>query len=30
VIGFDLAPNQDVPGRIAATGFFDERWRLKP
>lgn len=29
VIGFDLAPNQDVPGRIVATDFFDERWQLK-
>jgi hypothetical protein len=29
VIGFDVAPNQDAAGRIAATGFFDERWKLK-
>ena len=30
VIGLDVAPNQDVPGRIVATDFFDERWLLKP
>lgn len=30
VIGFETAPNQDAAGKIAATGFFDERWKLKP
>ncbi len=29
VIGFDVAPNQDVPGKIVATDFFNERWQLK-
>jgi hypothetical protein len=29
VIGFDVAPNQDVPGKIVATDFFDEEWKLK-
>ena len=29
VIGLDVAPNQDVPGRIVAADFFDERWQLK-
>jgi len=30
VISFEIAPNQDVPGKITATDFFDERWKLKP
>jgi predicted esterase len=30
VINFEIAPNQDVPGKIVATDFFDERWQLKP
>lgn len=29
VIGFDVAPNQDVPGKIVATDFFTESWTLK-
>lgn len=29
VIGFETAPNQDAAGKIAATDFFDERWKLK-
>lgn len=30
VIGFEIAPNQDVPGKIVATDFFNEQWQLKP
>ena len=29
VIGFETAPNQDAAGKIAATDFFDERWKVK-
>jgi len=29
VISFETAPNQDRAGKIAATDFFDERWKLK-
>lgn len=29
VIGFETAPNQDVPGKIVATDFFSERWTLR-
>ncbi len=30
VISFETAPNQDAAGKIAATDFFDERWKVKP
>ncbi|MBL9152448.1 MAG: prolyl oligopeptidase family serine peptidase [Verrucomicrobiales bacterium] len=30
VIGLDEAPNELTPGRVAANGFFDERWQVKP
>jgi hypothetical protein len=29
VISFEIAPNQDAAGKIAATDFFDEHWKLK-
>jgi hypothetical protein len=29
VIGLDVPPDRDAPGRIVATDFFDEQWRLK-
>jgi poly(3-hydroxybutyrate) depolymerase len=30
VIGLDELPNSLTPGRIAANGFFDERWQWQP
>jgi hypothetical protein len=27
IIGLDEPPSGSAPGRIAATGFFDDRWR---
>jgi hypothetical protein len=30
VIDITQAPSESAPGRIAAAGFFDERWQLKP
>jgi hypothetical protein len=30
IIGLDVAPTNDIPGRIVATEFFDELWALKP
>lgn len=30
VIDLSQAPNDTTPGKIAAAGFFDERWQVKP
>lgn len=30
ILDLSQAPNARTPGRIAAAGFFDERWRWKP
>jgi hypothetical protein len=29
VISFEVAPNQDAAGKITATDFFDEGWKVK-
>jgi hypothetical protein len=30
ILDLSQPPNARTPGRIAAAGFFDERWQLKP